>query len=407
MYCHPWEFHDHGVERVLADLERCGIDAVQLSFNYHVASFISPRNPKRRIYAGELGSLHFHPSALRTADWPCEPPVSSEVTGERYMPELLEELAGRGMAVVAWVIYLYNHALARRRPDLAIQNAYGDTSGAQLCPTNPSVRAYVDALTTAVIGHAPLTGLVAESLSFLPYDYGLLNLKSAVSPSATAGRLLSLCFCTHCRARADAAHIDSEGLRRTVVDALEQEWSRLPEALGWAAPGSSAVEALREHSTDLRGYLEVRAGTAASLQRAVLTRALEAGLRTGTSAVGSHDDHVTGVPNDAVRDLRSEYRFEVLPDHTPEAVAAAVAGARAGAGPTAEIYALAQLSNFTTESSFRSTLEAVTALGIRRFRFYEYGLLSESQLSWICDAQELWTGADLGTDDSGFGRDPG
>src|SRR5690606_7747702 len=160
MYAYPWDVYDHGPQRVLDDLAACGIDALQLSFSYHVATFITPRNPRRKVRFGEPGALEFDPTLSDAVTWPFEPAVAAEVTGETYMPVLLEAVAERGIAVSAWVVYLYNHALARRNPELAVVNAFGDRNGAQLCPANPAVREYVLALTDAVLAHGPLTGLV-------------------------------------------------------------------------------------------------------------------------------------------------------------------------------------------------------------------------------------------------------
>jgi len=386
MYSYPWDIYDHGPERVCDELQECGIDAVQLSFSYHVATFLNPRNPRRKIRFGIPGVLEFDPRRGAGA-WPFEPAVSADVTGDRYMADLLDTLAARDLSVTAWVVYLYSHTLARRHPDLTIENAFGDSSGAQLCPGNPTVQEYVMALTDAVLAHAPLAGLVAESLSYLPYDYGFLNLKSAVAPSQAAGLLLSLCFCRHCTERASTSDVDVVGLRREVVGVIEQEFADLPDG----PTNGAATEGWCQQSLELPRFLGSRAATASSLQQAVLRAAQAAGLRTGTASAGDHDSRLTGVPNEAVVDLRSDFRFEVLPHLTADQTAQAVATARQAAGPGAEVYALAQLSNFPDENSFSSALESVADLGIDRFRLYEYGLLSERQLTWLKNAKHLWT----------------
>src|SRR5690606_38739311 len=99
-----------------------------------------------------------------------DPPVADEVTGTNYTSELLSSLAERGFDVIAWVVYLYNHNVAKRHRELSVENAFGDRHGAQLCPANPAVRGYAATLTDAVMQAPDLDGLVAESLSFLPYD---------------------------------------------------------------------------------------------------------------------------------------------------------------------------------------------------------------------------------------------
>lgn len=387
MQAYPWDLYSHGPEAALDELRACGVDAVQLSFSYHVASFLTPRQPAGRVRAGEPGAIQFDPSVLGSA-WPVEPVVAPYVTGPGYVAGLLEAAAERELRVTAWVVYLYNHALASRRPDLAVENAYGDRHGAQLCPANPLVRQYVRSLTEAVLSHEQLTGVFVESLSYLPYDYGLLNLKAAVRPGAESALLLGLCFCEHCRGRARAAGVEAEGLRRAVARAVDHELSRLPDGAG----AGDEARALVEQGGDLRAYLDVRAGTAGSLQREVLQAARSRGLRTATNAAERQDPRVTGVTAEAIGALRTDYRFEALPGCDDRRRDEAVAAARAAAGPSATVYALAQLGSFPDERSFVSSLAALSERGVRRFRFYEFGLLSRRQLAWLRGAKGLWAG---------------
>lgn len=400
MYAYPWDLYEHGVDRALDDLESCGIDAVQLSFSYHVATFLTPRAASGRVRFGEHGEVQFDPGVL-AGDWPLEPPVAAHVSGPDYIAALLAAIASRGLTTLAWVVYLYNHVLARRRPDLCVQNAFGDRHGAQLCPANPTVRAYVGALTSAVLTHQPLSGLVVESLSFLPYDYGFLNLKAAVRPSSSAGLLLSLCFCGSCRERAADAGLDAETLRRRVVQVVDAELALLPDGQG-AADGT--LEWVSRDAA-LHDYLSLRTATASALQREVLATVRARGLRSGSNSAEGQDERVTGVPNDTLRDLRSEYRFEVLPHRSGAELSRIVASARAAAGPNVPLYALAQLSAFDSEASFRSTLAAVKELGVDRFRLYEYGLLTTRQLEWLKRNKDLWTGDPRGAGAFGPGRD--
>src|SRR5690606_25358451 len=97
MYAYPWDVYDHGPSRVLGELQECGIDAVQLSFSYHVATFFNPRNPRRKLRYGEPGVLEFDPRGSPAVSWPFEPVVSRDVTGERYLKDLLAALASRGL----------------------------------------------------------------------------------------------------------------------------------------------------------------------------------------------------------------------------------------------------------------------------------------------------------------------
>src|SRR5690606_1332902 len=118
VYAHPWALAEMGVEAALDELADLGVDGLQLALSYHVASFLSPRSPRGRVRAGDLGSVSMWldppPSGLR----PC---VDTQAASAA--PEILRKAADRGMQVVAWLVYLYNHDLARRHPEVAVRNA--------------------------------------------------------------------------------------------------------------------------------------------------------------------------------------------------------------------------------------------------------------------------------------------
>jgi hypothetical protein len=246
------------------------------------------------------------------------------------------------------------------------------------------VREYAVALTDAVLAHAPLSGLVVESLGYAPYDHGTLNLKAAVTPGPAARMLLSLCFCEHCTARAAD---DVAALRREVTGVIERELVDLPD--GPAARG--ATETWCRESPALARLLDARAATASSLQRTVLAAARSAGLRTSTNSPGAKDERLTGVPSASVTDLVSDVRVDVVPSMTAETAARVIADARGSGGPDTAVFGLVQVGTFADERSFRSSLETAASLGIRQFRFYEYGLLSERQLDWLRNAKDLWS----------------
>ncbi|MDA0700072.1 MAG: hypothetical protein O3A02_02540, partial [bacterium] len=134
MYIYPWDVWDEGVDAFIDTLRRCGIDAVQLAVRYHIASYLLPRNPRRVLYHGDHGALYFRPSGPLAG---VDAPVSPTVTVPRMppaagdVPDLaatLATLGDAGLGRVAWVIYAYDHALARGRPDLAVEHLFGDPS---------------------------------------------------------------------------------------------------------------------------------------------------------------------------------------------------------------------------------------------------------------------------------------
>lgn len=389
MYVYPWVLYDEGVGPALAQLSACGIDTLQLAVNYHIATYLVPRGRRRRVWAGEQGALYFDPRDDGSGGWPVAPPVSAVVDRARYLPALLEAAAASGLATIAWTVYLYNHALARQRPDLAVQNVFGDPSQAQLCPAHPAVRRYALDLTAATTGLGAFDGIVCESLSFLPYGYGFLNLKAAVRPSARSRLLLGLCFCEHCCAAARDAGVDVDALAIDVRRAIDDDLAGQPDR----AQPADADEDWSDHAFGgrLRALLDARTEQATALHLEVLRVAEAAGLALGSTAVEVADERVSGVASRMIKPRLDELRIEVSADTSVTAIEAMARAAQADAPDGTPVYALYQLSGYDSASSFVGAVERAREAGIRRFRFYEYGLLTHRQLAWLRHARHLWS----------------
>src|SRR5690554_446665 len=109
VYAYPWALAEIGVERALDELAAVGVDGLQLALSYHVASFLTPRGPRRRVLGGDMGSVWFDYEAASPGAWPVRPKVLREAADA--VPEVLRGAADLGMQVVAWLVYLYNHDL--------------------------------------------------------------------------------------------------------------------------------------------------------------------------------------------------------------------------------------------------------------------------------------------------------
>lgn len=388
MYTHPWALQEMGTEQVLAELKSCGFDAIQLSFSYHVASFLMPRHPQQRLRVGIPGVINFRPSAAALKRWPLVPPVAPTVKGEDYLPSILGQIATAGLSTLAWVIYLYNHSLASAHPEVAIENAFGDRHPAQLCAADPTVREYVLQLTKEVVSHEPLSGIVAESLTFLPFDYGALNLKAAVAAPQALTRLLSLCFCSHCQAAAQRAGVDVTMLRAEVVKAVNRHMQDMPESLDRNA--NEPLGLTGEAQSAYEDFHAVRVERVISLQTQVLDLARSRGLRPGTTAGEGQDEYITAAPGHELKTMRGEYRFELFENMGDAELTRAAEQALAHAGEGIPTYALAQLGNFGSRAQLGRVLRGVRRIGVTRFRFYEYSNLNTQQIGWLHDLRDLW-----------------
>ncbi|MEX2502468.1 MAG: hypothetical protein WD336_08825 [Trueperaceae bacterium] len=404
MYAYPWDLYAPGAPAAVERLVACGVDAVQLAVSYHVASFLTPRDPSARVRPGDLGSLLFDPDRrtelhdlgpggpdpdrVDPEPWPLDPPVAPAVRSAPPHAALVDAAHARGLHAYAWVVFLYNHVLAGARPDLAVRNAYGDRHPAQLCPANPTVRAYARRLADATARLAPFDLVVCESLCFLPYDYGLLNHKAAVRPHERARLLLGLCFCEHCRSAAEHDGVNMDALAAAVRADLDAHLAALPDRAGpersdltWSDPDADAAFAT---------FLRARERSATSLQLEVLGRLRSADVRVGSSSVEMPDPRVTGLDVGQVRPLLHELRIDVAPSATAEAIARSASWARQHAPDDLPLYAMLMLDAFDSERTFAETLARARRAGVHRFRFYAYGQMTERQLAWLETHRNSW-----------------
>lgn len=268
-----------GEDTVLANVhDRAGAEAVAFSVNYHNARDVFPHNPRHKVYRHEGDIAWFRPESGRYRSG-LLPYLSSEAEGRDLLESLCTKADRRGIPVDAWTIFLHNSRLADAFPDCATRNVYGDPYLTDLCPANPRVRDYCREL-AGDLSRYPLQRLLAESLHYRPLEHGEHHERYFIQLSPSARMLLSLCFCTHCRARASSAGVEVDLLAGAIRDALEPVWSEGPEL---------------KLSADLRQQLNLYVE-----MRTVVVTSLAAELHDVTAAAGirlAFMDHAGAMPH--------------------------------------------------------------------------------------------------------------
>lgn len=390
VYAYPWALHRVGVEHALEGLRRIGIDGLMLAASYHVASFVAPGGPRPAIGFGDLGSLAFSPP--QGTSWPIEPPVSPMVGQGLDLAAMLRAAREAGLRTSAWVVFLYQHALAGQHPELAVRNVFGDPHPAQLCPRQPQVQAYALALAHAVLAQGRLDGFHAESLRYLPYGYGLLNTKAAITPGPHAGLLLSLCWCPACRATAAHEGVNVEGLAAASRDWLTEHLADLPDGVTTPSEPDPEVWASQTFGEAMASLLSMRRDTVLELQREVLGLAAEAGCRVSSDAVEADGRAGDGGLASHVMPLVDEVRVRVSAGARSAELEAARVKASTPGRPGATVAAFYDLAGFERGQDFVRAVEAAARAGLTHHRFYCYGLWSQRQLAWIGEASRVWSG---------------
>jgi hypothetical protein len=211
---------DEGFGRVLDTVrERGGLDGVVLAATYHHAFDILPHNPVRRVHYHEGGAAYFRPDSRRYEGLRIKPIVSRFASDLDPLGQLMDEAGRRGMAVRTWTNHMQETDQGLRHPDTVVRNAFGDPYERWLCPANPDVRAYVAAISSDIARYGVET-LMLESMCYQPWDIIFSAGRTHYPYSPIARWLLSLCFCDHCLAAAQAAGVRGGELRRFVRDEL-------------------------------------------------------------------------------------------------------------------------------------------------------------------------------------------
>jgi hypothetical protein len=389
MYAYPWDLLDEGIDTVLDGVQaRAGLDTLYVTSWYHSGMFFLPHNPKRKTYFPEAGALYFEPSGWHGRG-AIAPPISNLTDDwNGFWRELRHACDSRGVQLSSWMPVLHNSGVGQRHPEFVVHNAWGDPISHSLCPSHPDVVSLVVDVVGDVADSGLFDRILLESIEYLPLQHGYHHEVIGVPIDPELGFLLSLCFCSACRRRTEAADIDAERLRAWVRDTSERTLAGDTDALprGWPAL-KGAVDG------DLGRYLEVRKAGLTAVVAAVRERIGDAGPRLAILDFGplyplgpdgrawqSGVDLEQQLP--LVDEVHPTFYFtdeDVLRNKVAE-YAAVLADERP------QIPAIRAILPQTTSAASLASQVGATAPHASGFSFYNYGFMSLDTLDWIRNA---------------------
>ena len=209
-----WDLADEGLDEVLGHLHECGMDGLHLALAHHGGRFYCPHNPKHCMIHAPDGALYFQPTLASYEG--IRPHVHPEYGSGALVARAIEAAHDYGMTFAAWVVLLNNRTLSIIYPTLTSINALGDRIEGALCPSNPTVRNYAQAMVEDLAHRVGVDVIELEDFAFLPHNAYLGPRWQGVKIGPGLGYLLSLCFCEHCRHRAEEANIEVDDLEHHV-----------------------------------------------------------------------------------------------------------------------------------------------------------------------------------------------
>ena len=369
-YAYPWNFHD--LDRDVARVKALGVSEITLAVSYHAGKFIHPGDPAARVYFPEDGTVYFRP---RGAYGEGLRPQVSALTGRR---DILAELSARDdIGVNAWVVLNHNTRLGTLRPDLCVQNAFGDRYPYSLCPAQPDVRDYAVHLCADLADNYPVRRLLLETPGYLTYSHGFHHEFAQVPPNPRLEALLGLCFCPACRKGARAVGIDTDGLAKGVVAAIDDDMARIGE--GADESGLIALE------PELDAFHQWRCQTVtalvAEIRRAVWPAVAVKVIATcqrphATAYLEGHDLAAL----DSVSDGLELPLYQPSPERIiaeARTVLAQVPAARTS------VVLRPGYPDMTSADDLGAAMAGLDELGLHDIAFYNLGMLPPVHLDWV------------------------
>ena len=374
MWTYPWDVIDEGVDRTIGFLrDETGLDAISLSSVYHSYDFVRTHLPREEILLSSEAAIYFQPERGLYRDTPIQPNVHPIATDRDIHNEISESCIQRGLGLIAWVVPLHTHVLARKHPDCALEGVFGDRYPGALCPANPDVREYVRALSMDLDRNHELELIEYESLHYMGFGMFKNSRKLGVDLGAVGQFLMSLCFCPACSSRGADRDIDVTELRSRVRSQLLQLFE--------ARPPEENVADFVARDPYLEAYVRMRADVVTTL-----TAEVKEAIETPVCFLYMGDYHQGGIERAAIEAIVDRVHI-LCYGSSPEQAATTIRDMIPTMGdPSKLTCGLNGHHPIDSAELMLSMLEAVYEGGARRFAYYNYGMISRRNLTWIKEA---------------------
>ncbi|OPZ08644.1 MAG: hypothetical protein BWZ08_01012 [candidate division BRC1 bacterium ADurb.BinA292] len=369
-----WDFADEGVHEVLGRLADSGVNGVHLALACHGGRYYCPHNPKRALVHAPDGALYFQP--LLSCYDEIKPRVHPEFGSGAFVARLIESMREYDMIATAWVTLFNNQSLSLAFPECTMVNALGDRLEGTLCPAHPAVRGYAQALVEDLAHRVGVDMIELQDFAFPSHDQFIGARWVDVPVGQGLGYLLSLCFCEHCRRRAEELNLE--------VDDLAQRVERM---LHRALAGDLSERRLNDEIADpynsLARYAEARAGTITTLVDELndATDGSHAGLQL-VLAEEPDDAWRWGIALHTLRQrmLRATLQPGRGPAPRPTFVSRYAEVLQLGRDLAVDIpLGVPHTDDYSPAGAIQAALES----GIDHFVFSHYGLVPLDMLDWI------------------------
>jgi hypothetical protein len=358
-----------GLDVSLGRIADAGLKGISLAASYHAGRFLLPHNPNQKVRLLEDGAVYFRPRPHQFRDLVIQPRVTELADSTDPLAAICRAAERHGLEVVAWTVCCHNSFLGEHHPDLVIRNSFGDRYTFALCPAQPDVQAFLEALLHA-LSEYPLRFLQLESCEYMGFQHGYHHEKLMLNLSPVAQALMGLCFCPACQRAAEERGIDFGRIREGTQRFLEAAFEGEP------CPSPSTLAELSDVVPGLGAYLQMR--------DRIVTDLLHRLSRSATvplSLLGT-GPNLEELASDIGEVTACAYQV------SPEEVAQSARAARAAVGPAVRLAVGLEANPITSPTcdNLVAKVHAAWGAGADGLYVYNYGLMPLRSLGWLREA---------------------
>lgn len=214
LFALPHSIINGSSQSFVSEIANNGFTSLNLCLKYHASRNLFVRHGMSMMHL-EDGAHYYETNSRFYSEKEIAPLTNSAHISMQKMDLLVSAAKQSKVALGAWSVFLHDSKLAASRPDCVSTNVFDQKLNPNLCPSNPSVRAYV-------IGHVRemlnigFTHIAFESINFAPFKHNEHHERFFFNSSPITDYLLSLCFCTYCKSLMDSGGIDVHQAREVI-----------------------------------------------------------------------------------------------------------------------------------------------------------------------------------------------
>lgn len=184
-FTYAWDLVDPDARRTMNRMrEDYHCNAVLVSANYHHARVLRPRAEGRKTVRYTEALAAFQPQAEKYPLPSMVPAVEPKMAGINVLDRARAASQEMNLDFGLWVVGLHNSTLGEKKPDLCVQNAFGDIYSYSLCPSQPVNRDYILALAGDLCSQFSRTVWCWKRWG--PWDCGTAIITNCSSPAGIA-----------------------------------------------------------------------------------------------------------------------------------------------------------------------------------------------------------------------------